>query len=147
VTEPEKRLVIKEAEQEEIAEFLQREWKPVNERMFGHYDEAMWDEQRYALAAYDDGRIVGAVVLKIKAGLGKVAQIIVAADRRDEGIGRALMARTEEICRREGCHKVSLKAYCNSEAQRFYQKQGYVVEGILRRDLHGVDMCQMCKFF
>jgi len=40
-----------------------------------------------------------------------------------------------------------LKAYCNSEAQRFYQKQGYVVEGILRRDLHGVDMCQMCKFF
>jgi ribosomal protein S18 acetylase RimI-like enzyme len=147
VTEPEKQLVIREAQQEEIGEFLQGEWKPVNERMFGHYDETMWDEHRYALAAYDDGSIVGAVVLKIRAGLGKVTQIVVAADRRDEGIGRALMARTEEVCRREGCHKVSLKTYWNSEAQRFYQKQGYAVEGILRRDLHGLDMCQMCKFF
>ena len=147
MSEPQKQLVIREAEQEEIEEFLQREWKPVNERMFGHYDETMWDEHRYALAAYDDERIVGAVVLKIRAGLGKVTQIIIAADRRGEGIACALMARTEEICRREGCHKVSLKTYWNSEAQRFYQKQGYVVEGILRRDLHGVDMRQMCKFF
>ena len=147
MSECEKQFVIKEAEQEEIQEFLQREWKPVNERTFGHYKETMWDEHRYALAAYDDGRIVGAIVLKVKAGLGKVTQIIVAADRRGEGIARALMAMTEEICRREGCHKVSLKTYWNSEAHRFYQKQGYVVEGILRRDLHGVDMCQMCKFF
>jgi ribosomal protein S18 acetylase RimI-like enzyme len=147
VSEPERQFVIKEAEQEEIQEFLQREWGPVNERMFGHYDETMWDEHRYALAAYDDGRIVGAVVLKVKPGLGKVTQIIVAADRRGEGIARALMARTEEICRREGCHKVSLKTYWNSEAQRFYQKQAYVVEGMLRRDLHGLDMCLMCKLF
>lgn len=147
MSEPEKQFVIRAAEQEEIEEFLQREWKPVNERVFGHCDETMWDEQRHALAAYENGRIVGAVVLKIKAGLGKVTQIIIAADRRGEGIARALMGRTEEICRREGCHKVSLKTYLNSEAQRFYQKQGYVVEGILRRDLHGVDMCQMCKFF
>ena len=147
MSEREKQFVIKEAEQEEIQEFLQREWKPVNERMLGHYEESMWDEHRYALAAYDDGGIVGAIVLKVKAGLGKVTQIIVAADRRGEGVARALMARTEEICRREGCHKVSLKTYWNSEAQRFYQKQGYAVEGILRRDLHGLDMCQMCKFF
>jgi len=146
VSEPEKQLVIKEAEPEEIAEFLQREWKPVDERMFGHYDETMWDERRYTLAAYENERIVGAVVLKLKAGLGKVSQIVVAAERRDEGIGQALMARTEEICRREGCHKVSLKTYWNSEAQRFYEQQGYMLEGVLRRDLHGLDMCQMCKF-
>lgn len=147
MSEPEKQLVIKEAEQKEIEEFLQREWKPVNEHMFGRYDATMWDEQRYTLAAYDDERIVGAVVFKIKAGLGKVSQIVVAAERRDEGLGRALLARAEEICRREGCHKVSLKTYWNSEAQRFYEQQGYVVEGVLRRDLHGLDMCQMGKFF
>ena len=147
MSEPEKNLVIREAEQKEVEEFLQRQWKPVNERMFGRYDETMWAEQRHALAVYENERIVGAVVLKIKAGLGKVSQIVVAAERRDEGIGRALMAKAEEICRREGCHKVSLKTYSNSDAQRFYEKQGYVVEGILQRDLHGLDMCQMCKFF
>lgn len=81
MSEPEKRLVIKEAEQKEVEEFLRREWKPVNERMFGRYDEAMWDERRYALAAYENERIVGAVVLKIKAGLGKVSQIIITAER------------------------------------------------------------------
>jgi ribosomal protein S18 acetylase RimI-like enzyme len=147
VNEEEKQFEIGEVGREEIEDFFHREWKPVNERMFGRYDAEMWDEQRYALAARDDGRVVGAVAFKIKAGLGKVTQIITAADRRGEGIARALMARTEELCRREGCHKVSLKTYWNSEAQKFYQEQGYVVEGILRRDLHSVDMCQMCKFF
>jgi GNAT superfamily N-acetyltransferase len=147
VSEPEKQFVIQEAEQEEVEGFLRREWKPVNERMFGQYDEIMWDEHLSALAAYHDERIVGAAVLKITPGLGKVTQMVVAADLRGQGVGRALMARTEEICRREACHKVSLKTYWNSEAQRFYQRQGYAVEGILRRDLHGLDMCQMCKFF
>jgi ribosomal protein S18 acetylase RimI-like enzyme len=146
VTEQEHHFLIREAEQKEIAEFLRREWKPVNELMFGHYEESMWEEHGHTLAAYESGRIVGAVVLKIEAGLGKVTQIIIAADHRNEGIGRALMDRAEEICRRQGCHKLSLKTYWHSEAQRFYQKQGYVIEGVLRRDLHGLDMCQMCKF-
>jgi ribosomal protein S18 acetylase RimI-like enzyme len=147
VNEEGKQFEISEVAQEEIEDFLQQEWRPVNERMFGRYFVEMWDEKRHALAARDDGRVVGAVVFKTKAGLGKVTQIITAADRRGEGIARALMARAEEICRREGCHKVSLKTYWNSDAQQFYQDQGYMVEGILRRDLHGVDMCQMCKFF
>ena len=137
---------IREVHREEIEDFLKREWKPVNVRMFGRYDESMWDVHRYALAAYDGDRPVGAAVFKIEAGLGKVTQIIAAADRRHEGIGRALMVRVEETCRCEGCHKVTLKTYLDSEAQRFYHSQGYVVEGILRRDLHGIDMCQMCKF-
>ena len=137
---------ISEVDRQEIEDFLRRQWRPVNERMFGRYDAGMWNVGRHALAACDDGRIVGAAAFKIEAGLGKVGQVITAADCRGQGIGQALMARVEEICRREGCHKLSLKAYWNSEAQRFYQKQGYVVEGILRRDLHGIDMCQMCKF-
>ena len=137
---------IVEVEQETIKDFLDREWKPVDESIFGRYDPATWDVRRYALAAYEDEKIVGAAVFKIEAGLGKLSQIITAADHRGEGIGAALLARFEEICRHEGCHKASLKTYWNSEAQRFYQKHGYAVEGVLRRDLHGVDMRQMCKF-
>jgi GNAT superfamily N-acetyltransferase len=137
---------ILEVEQETIRGFLDREWKPVNESIFGRHEPAMWDVQRYTLAAYEDERIVGAAVFRIEAGVGKLSQIITAADRREQGVGGALLAKLEEICRREGCHKVGLKTYWNSEAQRFYEKHRYVVEGVLRRDLHGVDMCQMGKF-
>jgi GNAT superfamily N-acetyltransferase len=137
---------IVEVEQETIRDFLDGEWKPVNESIFGRYDPAMWDVQRYALAAYHDERIVGAAVFKIEAGLGKLSQIMTATGQRGHGIGAALLARFEEICRCEGCHKLGLKTFWNSETQRFYEKQGYVVEGVLRRDLHDVDMCQMCKF-
>jgi GNAT superfamily N-acetyltransferase len=146
VREEERPLEISEVDRQEIEDSLQQQWRSVNERMFGRYDAGMWDVGRHALGAYDDGRIVGAALFKIEAGLGKVGQVITAADCRRHGIGQALMARVEEICRREGCHKLSLKTYWNSEAQRFYQKQGYVVEAILRRDLHGIDKCQMCKF-
>jgi ribosomal protein S18 acetylase RimI-like enzyme len=146
MNEVEERLEIVSVDREEIEGFLGREWSPVNERFFGRSDPAMWEVRRYALAAYDNATIVGAAVLKVEGGLGKVTQIITAADRRGQGIGQALMSRVEEICRQDGCHKVSLKTYWDSEAQRFYSSQGYVVEGILRRDLHGLDMCQMCKF-
>ena len=139
-------LKIVEVEEETIKDFLDREWKPVNESIFGRYDPTMWDVQRYTLAAYEDERVVGAAVFKIEAGLGKLSQIITVSEHRGKGLGGALLTKFEDICRREGCHKTSLKTYWNSEAQRFYEKHGYVLEGVLRRDLHGLDMCQMCKF-
>jgi GNAT superfamily N-acetyltransferase len=146
MSEAQHRLKIVDVDREEIEDFLAREWPSVNERMFGPSAPGIWEVRRYTLAAYENGEIVGAAVLKIEAGLGKLGQLITAADRRGQGIGQALMGRVEEICRREGCHKVSLKTYWDSDAQRFYAKQGYVVEGLLRRDLFGLDMCQMCKY-
>ncbi len=137
---------IVQVEEETIRDFLHREWRTADEDIFGRYDPAMWEVRRYALAAYDGEEIVGTAVFKIEAGVGKLSQIITAVERRGQGIGRALLARFEGICRSERCHKASLKTYWNSEAQRFYQRHGYAVEGILRRDLHEVDMCQMAKF-
>lgn len=137
---------IVQVEEETIRDFLRREWRTADEDIFGRHDPAMWEVRRYALAAYDDEEIVGTAVFKIEAGVGKLSEIITAVDRRGQGIGRALLARFERICRSERCHKASLKTYWNSAAQRFYQRHGYAVEGILRRDLHEVDMCQMGKF-
>jgi GNAT superfamily N-acetyltransferase len=146
MSEAEHRLKIVDVDREEIEDFLAREWPAMNERMFGLSASETWEVRRYTLAAYEKGTMVGAAVLKIEAGVGKLSQLITAADRRGQGIGQALMGRVEEICHREECHKVSLKTYWESEAQRFYAKRGYVVEGLLRRDFHGIDMCQMCKY-
>lgn len=137
---------IVEVERETVEVFLNREWRPVNESIFGRYDPSMWEVQRYTLAAREDRELIGAAVFKIEAGLGKLSQMMTGAEHREQGIGGAMLAEVEEICRREGCHKITLKTYWNSEAQRFYEGDGYEVEAVLRGDLHGVDMCQMYKF-
>lgn len=104
-----------------MKEFLDREWKLVNESVFGRHDPAVWDARRPALAAHDAGRIVGAASFKIEAGLGKLSRFVTAADQRGQGVGGALLVEFEGVCRREGRPKVGLKTYWNSEAQRFYE--------------------------
>jgi len=41
---------INEVGREDIEDFLQREWKPVNEGMFGLHDPTMWDIRRRSAA-------------------------------------------------------------------------------------------------
>jgi len=137
---------IVEAKREALGPFLDREWRGVNLEQFGRTDPEMWKAQEYALAAYEGGEMVGALVFKIEARVGKLSQLLVAAGHRDEGVGGRLLFRFEEVCQKEGCHKVRLITYADSRAEGFYSLHGYVREGLLRRDLHGVDMSQMAKF-
>ncbi len=137
---------IVEAKREAVEPFLAREWRGVDLEQFGRADPEMWKAQEYALAAYEGGEMVGALVFKIEAGVGKLSQLLVAAGHRDKGVGGRLLSRFEEVCQKEGCHKVRLITYADSRAEGFYSLHGYVREGLLRRDLHGVDMSQMAKF-
>lgn len=137
---------IVEAKREAVEPFLEREWREVDLEQFGRADPEMWKTQEYALAAYEGGEMVGTLVFKIEAGVGKLSQLLVAAGHRDKGVGGRLLSRFEEVCRKEGCHKVRLITYADSRAEGFYSLHGYVREGLLHRDLHGVDMSQMAKF-
>jgi len=137
---------IVEAKREAVESFLDRDWRGVNLEQFGRADPEMWKAQESALAAYEGGEMVGALVFKIEAGVGKLSQLLVAAGHRDKGVGGRLLSRFEEVCQKEGCHKVRLITYADSRAEGFYSLHGYAREGLLRRDLHGVDMSQMAKF-
>ncbi len=139
-------LRIVETSQEALQGFLDREWAAENARRFSRYEPGMWEERRGTLAAYKDDEVVGAALFTIQAGIGKINELIVAADHRGQGVGSALLTELEGICRQAGCHKVTLKTFWRSDPLRFYQRRGYMVEGVLRRDLHGVDMCQVAKF-
>lgn len=137
---------IVEAKREAVESFLDREWRGVNLEQLGRADPEMWKAQESALAAYEGGEMVGALVFKIEAGVGKLSQLLVAAGHRNKGVGGRLLSRFEEVCQKEGCHKVRLITYADSRAEGFYGLHGYAREGLLRRDLHGVDMSQMAKF-
>jgi GNAT superfamily N-acetyltransferase len=139
-------LRIVEASQEAVRDFLDREWAAEDALRFGRYEPGMWEERRVTLAAYKDDEVVGVALFAIQAGVGKLNQLIVASDHRGQGVGSALLAEFERICRQAGCHKVTLKTFWRSDPLHFYQRRGYVVEGVLRRDLHEVDMCRVAKF-
>ena len=137
---------IVEAKREAVKPFLEREWRGVNLEQFGRAEPEIWKSQECALAAHEGGEMVGALVFKIEAGVGKLSQLLVATGHRDKGVGGRLLSRFEEVCQKEGCHKVRLITYADSRAEGFYSLHGYIREGLLRRDLHGVDMSQMAKF-
>jgi len=137
---------IVETDRETIKDFLEREWAVEDELRFGPGASEGWRKCEGALAAYREGELVGAATFTIVGGVGRLRELIVTPPWRNRGVGSALLAHFEELCRARGCHKVSLKTYWDSPAQRFYQRRGYMVESILRRDIFGVDMCEMCKF-
>jgi len=79
------------------------------------------------LIALDEGRIVGYVNPVVGGREAWIGGLGVVPDHRGMGIGRALMARAEEECRREGVEEVSLEVIIgNDQAHRLYERMGYV---------------------
>ncbi len=130
----------------ELAAFMQLEWTPENIRRFGRYHAEMWRKTPGALAAYEDNELVGAATYYTRAGVGHLSELIVAAHRRGQGIGSALLVEFQARARAAGCHKLTLVTYWDPQAVGFYRRHGFAVEAVLFRDVHETDMCQMAKF-
>lgn len=85
------------------------------------------------LVARIDGDVVGFVTLEIERGRleqsvtrGVVPYLFVAPDRRDEGIGTALLEAAESRLVEHGADVVSLEVMADNEAaRRFYRRHGY----------------------
>ena len=117
------------------------------------------EEDRIALMAEEDGRLLGFVGAMPQYGVTawELHPLAVTADRREQGIGAALVARLEEECAARGC----LTLYLGSDDEfeqttlsqgdlfedtfekiqniqnlrrhpyEFYQKQGFQIVGVL----------------
>ncbi|ELY50530.1 GNAT family N-acetyltransferase [Natronococcus jeotgali] len=82
------------------------------------------DSEAVHFVAYDGSEPVGAARLReLDDGIGKVERVAVLADRREEGIGRELMARLEERARADGFDE--LKLHSQSHAADFYADLEY----------------------
>jgi predicted GNAT family N-acyltransferase len=76
--------------------------------------------------ALDNGAPIGTARLDLAYG-GKVGRLAVLADRRRDGIGRALMERLHAIARAHGAAKL----WCHAQltAVPFYERLGYTSVG------------------
>ncbi len=84
------------------------------------------------LVAESDGRLVGFLDMEYRSRLGFTApqawipDLIVEEDARSRGIGRALLARAEDLARERGCWGMSLEsANWRSASHAFYERQGW----------------------
>lgn len=90
------------------------------------------------LVAERDGKLLGTCTLNLIghlahnfAGSGVVEDVVVDADARGLGIGRALLAKAVEGARASGCYKLALSSSQSREAaHRFYQQLGFKPHGI-----------------
>lgn len=106
----------------------------------------VWHEQTHDVAALDGETIVGALRLRIAASLGHVERLVVAPERRREGIGRALLADGADLANYYNCHKMTTLAPHRGEAQRFFEACGYREEAVLPQHTFKLDMAVLRLF-
>jgi predicted GNAT family N-acyltransferase len=86
------------------------------------------DERATHVIALADGAVIGTCrLLLLNDGECRLGRMAVEADRRDEGIGRGLLAAAEAEAGRAGANEVVLHA--QTQAEPFYAASGYVPEG------------------
>lgn len=93
---------------------------------------------RVVLVAERDGKLLGTCTVNLIEHLahnfarsGVVEDVVVDADARGLGIGRALLAKAIERARAWGCYKLALSSSQSREAaHRFYQQLGFKPHGI-----------------
>jgi GNAT superfamily N-acetyltransferase len=88
------------------------------------------------LVAEDDGRVIGLLDMEYRARLNFttpqawIPDMVVHEDARSAGVGRALMARAEELARERGCWGMELEsATWRERAHAFYLREGWTDSG------------------
>jgi GNAT superfamily N-acetyltransferase len=108
--------------------------------------KVVWHEQSHDITAVVDGEIAGALRVRIAASLAHVEAIYVLPANRRTGIGRALLARCEEIANYYNAHKVSAGVMQPSPALEFFLACGYRVEAVLPQHTFKLDVAMVRKF-
>lgn len=93
-------------------------------------------ETRTLVAEEPGGRLLGFLDMEFRQRLGHprpqawVNDLVVTEPERGKGVGRALLARAEELARKRGCFRMSLETSgWRVETHRFYEREGWSDHG------------------
>lgn len=106
----------------------------------------IWHEQRQSVAARDGEMLCGAATIRIAASLAEIEQLLVAADRRRNGIGQLLLAAIEDVANYYNCHKMTVMVPHRSTAQSFFEACDYREEAVLPQHAFKLDVAVLRKF-
>jgi GNAT superfamily N-acetyltransferase len=82
------------------------------------------------LVLEEDGVLVGAVYVQVRARSGYFGMLSVDPSRQREGLGRRLIDAAEEWCRTAGCTEMEIEVVSlRTELPPFYERLGYVLAG------------------
>ena len=90
------------------------------------------DGNQWTLIAEVDAEVVGMATIVVRhlinrdEPFGRLAAVVVRDGWRSRGIGAALLAKTEEICRACGCSAIEVtSALTRTRAHAFYERLGF----------------------
>ncbi len=96
------------------------------------FDLALGGPQSTVLLASDDGALAGSVMVGFDGHRGWVYYLASDPARRQQGLGRALMAAAEAWLAERGCPKIQLMVRGDNAAARgFYAAIGYEVQDVV----------------
>lgn len=114
---------IAKASKQEIKKFSKKEWLKASIKHYGKPVD--YKEREFVFKAIQNGKIVGVILGKHESGLLYIFDIIVADDKRGQGIGKASMKKAEEFGKKLGAHKIHLMTGKGWEAEKFYLASGF----------------------
>lgn len=108
-----------------LKKFGEIEWKYANAEHYGSETEHDYNQKDATFKAVDGKRIVGSIKCSHEAGVIYINYLIVAHDRKGQGIGKSLVQKVEDFGRKLGAHKLHLTTGAGWEAEKFYQSLGF----------------------
>lgn len=124
-------LVIRKMRQEDIGRVASLERQifsdPWNERGI----EDTWKQkQAFVLTAFEDGELIGYLILYYVLEEGEIARIAVDPKYRCMGVGSQMFSELEHLCENYGIVKLLLEVReGNKKARSFYEKHGFIIDG------------------
>ena len=134
---------------EDIKQFLQKEWRSANLIHFGR-DISNEISQPLTLAAYDESsppQLVGVARCLIVGQTLRVSQLLIKEEfRESHRIGSFILKELERLAIKKKWHKIRLSTSKKHKNLLFYQKNNYVIEATLKDDAFHTTWYILSKF-
>ncbi|MFC1625962.1 GNAT family N-acetyltransferase [Patescibacteria group bacterium] len=135
---------ISKSTDKEVRKFGRAEWPIANVE---HYGKSVdYNKKNFVFKATDDGEIVGSIKGSHESGVLYINYLIVANNKKKQGIGRHLIEEMEKVGKKLKAHKVQLITGKDFEAAKFYEALGYKKIAILPKHHFKKDFAVYEKF-
>lgn len=130
---------------EAVKKFEEVEWPIADKEHYGTAD-VDFEAHPFYLSAESNGEILGIMQGKIQGGVCTINDLIVAHNKRGQGIGTELMAEVEQYATKNGAHKIRLITGDGWPAIKFYERLGYKETARRLNDMLHTNFIEFTKF-